>query len=174
MHINHPPPGQATKTKWKATQEEVSPQGGRTLYCLGSTHLPMAWIRTPAITHGMTHGMTHHLCGSCSATAADLLGIKESGGSTKQNHRLHQRPTLKVPCRPFKETSLIAQLMEHGKKPAHLWTDPRPLLSNLDHLQITCKGCKSLRLIGIESFQNKQTSTFLSRSISLCQSVYWR
>ena len=59
MHINHPPPGQATKTKWKATQEEVSPQGGRTLYCLGSTHLPMAWIRTPAITHGMTHGMTH-------------------------------------------------------------------------------------------------------------------
>ena len=52
MLINHPPPGQATKTKWKATQEEVSPQGGRTLYCLGSTHLPMAWIRTPAITHG--------------------------------------------------------------------------------------------------------------------------
>ena len=26
-HINHPPPRQATKTKWKRRQEEASPQG---------------------------------------------------------------------------------------------------------------------------------------------------
>ena len=142
MHINHPPPGQATKTKWKATQEEVSPQGGRTLYCLGSTHLPMAWIRTPAITHGMTHGMTHHLCGSCSATAADLLGIKESGGSTKQNHRLHQRPTLKVPCRPFKETSLIAQLMEHGKNLFTSGLTPGPFFPTWTTCKLLAKGVK--------------------------------